>query len=298
VRGRALRSLYRRTGADPPFGDPRPAHGIGLEGYYWRFAGDGWSVIAIAGVCRDWAMVTLASDTGVWTEIVEARADPDRLGVIAGPLRADAHELHVDLGPGLSARLTQRREWPRRAFGPLGPAQSIPWLGQYWSPWLLGARVEGRCGERSLDGASAYAEKNWGAAFADHWWWGQAALDTHAGVAFAGGRVHGIAPTAIAVWTPAGLVTLAPPLARTLTRAGGGEWHVRARSPRWNIELRGEASDPVLLPVPIPGERRLEVRSRHHLLGRVHVTVRRGTRTWLEGESAVAALEDGATPRG
>ena len=50
----------------------------------------------------------------------------------------------------------------------------VPWLGQYWAPWLLAADVTGAFGERSLDGAAAYAEKNWGAAFASHWWWGQA----------------------------------------------------------------------------------------------------------------------------
>jgi len=255
-------------------------------------------VIAIAGVCRDWAMVTLASGTDVWTEIVEARADPDRFGVIAGPLRADAESLQVDLGPGLSVHLTDRREWPRRAFGPLGPAQMVPWLGQYWAPWLLGARVQGHFGGRDLAGATAYAEKNWGAAFADHWWWGQAAFGEDAGVAFAGGRVHGVAPTAIVVWTQRELMTLAPPLARTLTRAGGGEWHVRARSPRWRVELSGEAREPLLLPVPIPGERRLEIRSRHHLLGRAELRVWRGRRVWFEGDSQLAALEDGATPRG
>jgi hypothetical protein len=48
--------------------------------------------------------------------------------------------------------------------------------------------------------------------------------------------------------------------------------------------------------VPIPRERRLEVRSRHHLLGTVSVTVKRGRRVWYRGESSVAALEDGATP--
>ena len=255
-------------------------------------------MIAIAGVCRDWAMVTLASGTDVWTEIVEAHADPNEFGVIAGPLRADGASLQVDLGPGLSARFTQRREWPRRAFGPLGPAQSIPWLGQYWAPWLLGAHVEGHFGDRSLTGASAYAEKNWGAAFADHWWWGQAPFGDDAGVAFAGGRVHGVAPTAVAVWTPDEVITLAPPLARTLTRAGGGEWHVRARSPRWRVELTGEARDPLLLAVPIPGERRLEIRSRHHLQGRVDLRVWRGRTLWFEGESSLAALEDGATPGG
>jgi hypothetical protein len=113
-------------------------------------------------------------------------------------------------------------------------------------------------------------------------------------VAFAGGRVHGVAPTAVAVWAPGELITLAPPLARTVARAGGGEWGIRARSPRWRVELEGEAAAPLLLPVPVAGERRLEVRSRHHLLGRVALRAWRGRRLWLRGESDAAALEDGS----
>ncbi len=105
-----------------------------------------------------------------------------------------------------------------------------------------------------------------------------------------------MAPTAVAAWTPDGLVTLSPPFARTVTRAGGGEWHVRARSPRWRVEIEGEASDPLLLPVPLPAERRLEVRSRHHLLGRLRARVYRGRRLWLDSEG-LAGLEDGATPQ-
>ncbi|MDA0183928.1 tocopherol cyclase family protein [Solirubrobacter phytolaccae] len=248
---------------------------------------------AIAGVCRDWAMITLASSSGeVWTEVVDDPwLSPDGLGVRAGPLRADGESLRVELGPGLDVRFDDRREWPRRAFSPLGPAQMVPFLGQYWAPWLLSARVSGTFGARSLDGVSAYAEKNWGAVFAPHWWWGQAEF-----VAFAGGRVHGVAPTAVAVWTPDELVTLAPPFARTVARAGGGEWAVRASNRRWRVELEGEADAPLHLPVPIPDERRLEVRSRHSLLGRVSVVVRRGRRVWFRGESSTAALEDGATP--
>jgi hypothetical protein len=166
----------------------------------------------------------------------------------------------------------------------------IPFLGQYWAPWLLGARARGTFGARAID-THGYAEKKWGAVFAAHWWWGQAEF-----VAFAGGRVHSVAPTAVAVWTDDEVVTLAPPLARTVARAGGGEWSVRASSARWHVELAGEARDPVPLPVPLPRERRLEVRSRHHLLGTVSVVVRRGRRVWFRGESAMAALEDGATP--
>ncbi len=290
---------YRRTGADLPFSDQRRAHGVPFEGYYWRFHAPGWSVAVIAGVCRDWAMVTLAGEPGGFerTRIAEpASAAADGLGVVAGTLlRADAASLRVDLGPGarLSAALDARREWPRRPFGALGPAQVVPWLGQYWTPWLLGARVRGEADVGrtvSLDGAQVYAEKNWGGAFAAHWWWGQAP-----GIAFAGGRVHGAAPTSVVAWTPEGLVTLAPPLARTLASAGGGAWHVRARSPRWTVEIEGEARTPPLrLAVPLPAERSLEVRSSHHLLARAQYSVRRGRRVWLRGEGE-AALEDGAS---
>ena len=261
----------------------------------------------IAGVCRDargtWAMLTLASEPGGFERTViadNAWIDPNGLGVNVAPyLHADADSLTVDLGQRLSARFELRRDWPRRPWGPLGPAHSVPWLGQYWSPHLLGAHVTGTCGERSLDGASVYAEKNWGAAFASHWWWGQAGFDGGAGVAFAGGRIHGIAPTAVAAWTPDGVVTLAPPLARTVARAGGGEWRIRASSARWKVEIEGEAPGaPLDLAVPIPAQRRLEVRSRHHLLGRLRVRVHRGRRLWLAGESLAAGLEDGATPGG
>ena len=29
-------AAYRATGADPPFGDPRGYHGVGMEGHFWR----------------------------------------------------------------------------------------------------------------------------------------------------------------------------------------------------------------------------------------------------------------------
>jgi tocopherol cyclase len=247
-------------------------------------------------------MVTLCAGPGGFerTEIAQAaRADPRGFGVAAGGLlQATPDSLDVALdGARLHARFSARRDWPRRAFGALGPAQAVPWLGQYWTPHLLSAQVRGEAmlGDRELDlgGAHVYAEKNWGTAFASHWWWGQASLE-EGGVAFAGGRVHGVAPTAVVAWTRDGLVALAPPLARTVARASGGEWHIRARSPRHAIEIRAEAAGPPLrLPVPIPAERRLELRSEHHLAGRLEVTVQRGRRVILRGESALAGLEDG-----
>ena len=32
----AAMNLYRRTGADVPFGDPLPSHGTEMEGWFWR----------------------------------------------------------------------------------------------------------------------------------------------------------------------------------------------------------------------------------------------------------------------
>jgi hypothetical protein len=31
-------SIYRRTGADLPFGDPVPSHGTEMEGWFWRLS--------------------------------------------------------------------------------------------------------------------------------------------------------------------------------------------------------------------------------------------------------------------
>lgn len=245
---------------------------------------------AIAGVCRDWAMVTLAAQPDGFERTVIADdpwVDPRGLGVRAGPLRADAERLTVDLGPGLHARLAEPRGWTR-ALGPLGAAHLVPWLGQYWAPHLLGARVTGSFGARSLAGATAYAEKNWGATFPRRWWWGQGP-----GIAFAGGRIHGVAPTAVALWADDERIALAPPLARTVARVGGGEWRIRARSARWRVELHGTASDALVLPVPVPGERRLERRSHHHLTGHVAYTVWRGRRVWRR-DAGPAALESPA----
>ena len=241
---------YRRTGADPPFGDPRRAHGVRFEGYYWRFtdAAAGRVVIVLCGVCRDaagtWALVALAAQPGglVRSAIVPvARADPRRArrrGRGRPARRADS--LHVDLGPDarLDVALREPRPWPpRRAFGALGPAQLVPGLPQYWHPHLLGARVEGeaRLGEETVDlsGATAYAEKNWGPAFTEHWWWGQAQgfPDADACVAFAGGRIAlaGVraAPTAVVVRVEDRVLRLAPPLARMTAAIGGGGWRIR-----------------------------------------------------------------------
>jgi len=327
-----LLERYRATGADPPFGDPRRAHGVAMEGHYWRLTDPaaGRVVVALVAVCRapdgPWAMVTLAAHPGGFVRTVitpSAAADPRGFGVVAGPatgvadqrgfatgdgplaaLRADAERLRVDLGPGarLDVRFTRPRAWPRRAFGGLGPAHAIPGLGQYWHPHLLGAGVAGEAeldGARvDLAGAHAYAEKNWGSRFAERWWWGQA--DAFAArdvcVAFAGGPLRlgpwAGAPTALVVRIGDEVVRLGPPAAR-VSSAMDHAWALRGRSARHAVELQGEAAGhpPHLLSVPVPAERRAEVRSRQLLAGRVVLSVRRGRRLVFAGESRLAGLE-------
>ena len=316
--GRAgrLAAAYRGAGADPPFGDPRRAHGVAMEGYYWRFTDPaaGRCIVALCGVCRApdgvWAVVGLAGHPGGlvrWTNAARAVADPDALGVAASDaegatvLRGSDRRLMVDLGPDarLEAVLEGRATWPRRAFGGLGPAQAVPGLPQYWHPWLLHARVRGEAvlgGETiDLDGFDAYAEKNWGARFPGRWWWGQAGFGDGALAAFAGGRLGGpLAATAVVVRTGREVLRFTPPAAIVTAAAGGGAWRLRARSARAVLELEADASAPPhVLPVPVPLERRAVLRSEHHLGGRLRVLVRRGGRVLLREESSLAGLELG-----
>jgi hypothetical protein len=314
-----LLAAYRRTGADPPFGDPVRAHGVGMEGYYWRLTDHaaGRVVVAICGFARaddgPWAMVVLAAHPGGFVRVATTRtawADPLGLGVRAEQaLVADASQLRVDLGPDarLDVALRERRAWPRRAFGALGAAQAVPGLHQYWHPHLLGGRAVGSArlgGEEVALDAAAYAEKNWGAAFSEHWWWGQAFPDADVCAAFAGGRIRvgpvGAAPSAVVMRVGAELVRLGPPGARMATAATDGAWRVRGRSPRFSVLLEGEADDSTAaaLPVPLPAQRALEPRSRQVLAGRLAVTLWRGRRVLYRGESSLAGLEHGTTRPG
>src|SRR4051794_891296 len=190
-------AAYRATGADPPFGDPRGYHGVGMEGWFWRVthAPAGVVVVVLAALNRDaagrtWGLTALAVHPGGFVRsatVDRVRAARRGIGLRfegdAGRavLAADDGRLRVDLGPDarVDVAFADRVGWPaRRAFGGIGPAQAIPGLSQYWHPHLLGARVRGgaRAGasEIGLDGATAYAEKNWGAGgHPPAWWWGR-----------------------------------------------------------------------------------------------------------------------------
>ena len=315
--GRLL-AAYSAAGATLPFRDPRGAHGVEMEGYYWRITepGTGQVLIALCGVSiapdGDWALVALAAHPdGFLRESIAPSASAARcgLGVSAGSvLEASEDRLSADLGPDaqLAVRFRNSFPWPHRALGGLGPAQAIPALGQYWHPHLLGAHIEGHAvlGDRTidLDGATAYAEKNWGAGFPGRWWWGQAQgfEDPGVCVAFAGGVLERgrlkLSATSVVVHLGDGeTLRLVPPLAVTSVDTGASAWRVRARSARHRVTIEGDSggTEPHLLPVPIPAERRTVNRARQYLAGRMRVEVETGRRLRYRGESLLAGLEVG-----
>jgi hypothetical protein len=319
---RAYRA-YRATGADPPFGDPRRAHdGVAMEGYFWRFthAATGRVVVALCGVNRaaggHWATVALAGHPNHFLRqaaVMEASADPDRLGAVAaGAFSGGPRHVRVDLGGDarLDVTLHDLRGWTRRPFGGVGPAHAIPGLSQYWHPHVLGGRVEGRAvlGDDVLDlaGFDVYAEKNWGrGGFPDRWWWGQAqGFDRpDVCVAFAGGDVafapvHPVRLTASAIVVALGdeLIRLGQPLlSPARADVAPGRWHLRARGPVWQVEVTATAPAGAehVLPVPLPEQRRNVPAARQHLAGRLEVELRRRGRLVYAGASALAGLERG-----
>lgn len=319
----ALRA-YRATGADLPWGDPRPDHGVAMEGYFWRFTEPrtGRVVVALCGVNRAgdgrWGTVALAGHPGGFLREANVRvagADPDRLGAWAGDgtFRADPGRVRLDLGPDarLDVRLGAPAEWTRRPFGGSGLAQIVPGLNQYWHPHVLGGRVSGRAvvgGEHlKLDGATVYAEKNWGrGGFPPSWWWGQAQgfARAEACVAFAGGVVEaGRARrevTAVVVRVGNEIVRLGDPvLSPVRAEVSDERWLLRGRGPRWAVEVEGEAplGEAHVLPVPLPGERRNVPGALEHLGGRMRVELRRHGRVRWADESALAGLEHGGLAR-
>jgi hypothetical protein len=323
-------AAYRATGADPPFGDPRGYHGVAMEGYFWRItqAATGTVVVVLLAVNRDaagrtWGMLALATHPGGFVRaatVDHAAADRRALRVRAGEgaagpavLEADDERLRVDLGADarVDAAFAERVPWPGRwAFGGIGPAQAIPGLSQYWHPYLLGAHVHGtaRAGDATLDlaGATAYAEKNWGASgHPPAWWWGQAQGFARADVcvAFAGGLAAlgpvRVRATSVVVVVGGEVLRLVSPPAPLRVAVDERGWRLRGRTARHRVEIEGHANGtaPHLLPVPVPAERRRrDGLSAMHLAGALHVRVRRGGRTLFQGSSALAGLERGLGP--
>lgn len=320
----SLLDRYRATGADLPFGDPRQAHGVAMEGYFWRFSqpDSGRSIIALIGVNRSetgmWSTLGLGSHPNGFLRTVvhpEGSADPNALGASAGSaFQGSADRLHVDLGPDakLDVRISDRVDWPRPAFGGSSVFQSVPALNQYWHPWLLGGRVEGTAtvggDEWNLDGAQVYGEKNWGkGGFPDSWWWGQAQgfAEPQACVAFAGGEITAgplrTEVTALVVRLPNGRVLRLgnPGVSPVRAEVGDERWSLQGRRGLVSVTVEGNAplGAAHVLPVPLPLERRNIAGAIEHLGGRLSVEVRSRGRIVWRGESSLAGLEHGGIDR-
>lgn len=320
----AVRRAYRGSGADLPFGDPLPAHGVAMEGYFWRFTdpGSGRVLIALNGVNRaadgHWATLGVAAHPHGFLRTVahpEGHASDARLGAHAGDaFRGTADRLVVDLGADarVDVTVTDPTPWPRRAVGGSSVFQAVPGLNQYWHPWLLGGSAHGRAVVGSetwdLDGWAVYAEKNWGkGGFPDAWWWGQAQgfEDPSVCVAFAGGEVTAgplrTTVTALVVLLPDGrLLRLGDPVVSPVRAEVSDErWLLRGRSARWRVDVEGvgDLDAAHVLPVPLPRERRNVPGAIEHLGATMRVSVRRDGRLLWAGESSVAALEHGGIDR-
>jgi tocopherol cyclase len=309
--------IYRRTGANLPFGDPRPSHGAEMEGYFWRVtdAASRRVLVVLCGVNRhprgDWATVAVAAEPGGFVRsavLPDAHAAPDRLSVTAGDgaFSASETDLHLDLGSEarVDLRLSRPVHWPG-ALGGGGVFSAVPFLGQYWHPHLLGGGASGSAtigdDRWSFDDAEVYAEKNWGAGFPERWWWGQAHDFDRPDVcvAFSGGVLTAgpLAATVggVVVRVGAHLIRLAPPTARVRSTADGQRWEVQARGHGYRVRLVGTADGPPhVLPVPLPAARRNVDTDLEHLAG--HLTLEVSGRVRYRGETDLAGLEIGHRP--
>lgn len=317
---------YRRSGADLPFGRPEHAHGVAMEGHFWRFTdvANARAAIVLVGVQTDrtgtWALVGVGLSDGSWSQAVlpDAAARRHGLGARADGPKAGCfgtdERVRVRLpDTSVDVRLDALTRWPRRRpFGGSSIFQTVPGLNQYWHPWALGGTASGTVTVADttwrLAGAQVYGEKNWGrAGFPDSWRWGQAQgfAEPGACVAFAGGEVragglHGEV-TALVVRLPDGrLIRLGDPVVAPVAAEVADErWRLSGRSRHWQVDVDATAplSAAHVLPVPLVGQRRAVPGALEHLAGELEVTVRERGRPLWTGVSRLAGLEHGGLVR-
>ena len=231
-----------------------------------------------------WALVTLAAHPGRFARsAIEAPVAPDPAGFGVRAGRRAARRPRPRRGrprPGGAAgrdagrcgAVPAGRVRRARAGARWCPASRSTGTRSCWRPACAGRRASAGRPSR-LDGAVAYAEKNWGRAFPGRWWWG------HAGRSPArrsrspspAGRSGSRAPGSRRPrwWSGSGDEVLASRRRRAAAawRVGGGAWRVAARGPGVAVDLEGDAAgaEPHVLEVPVPGERRTDPRSRQHL---------------------------------
>ena len=308
---------YRAAGAELPVAPAGRDHGSPMEGYLWRIVHEPSRtvVVGLCAACRAgstrWGLVALAAQPQGSVRHLMADAavpDPRRFGlVVPEMLDGDLEHLQVriDEADWLDVTFAGPVGWPRRPLGAVGAGSLVPGLGQYWQPVLLDAEVRGEAcvaGRRlRLDGARAYAEKNWGPGFPGRWWWGQAGAFAggEVGVAFAGGHVSllgtAIAPTAVVLRLGGRIMSFAPPTSPAVVSVGNGRWLLRLRSAtnRLTIEAEAAPGGHQRLPVPVLDPRGMDMTAHHTFAGRLRLHLSRRGRTVIEAESDLAGLEEG-----
>jgi tocopherol cyclase len=312
--------LYRRTGADLPFGNPLPSHHTEMEGWFWRVSDEatGRALIALCSVNRhpdgDWSTTAVGVHPGLTVRsaaLSNARAQdrPFRVtaGDEAGNFSVGADRVHFELGDlVLDMEFGDRVLWPK-ALGGGGIFSSVPFLNQYWHPYYLGGRASGTVswdgGSWTFENAKLYAERNWGKGFPLRWWWGQAHDfgDADVSLAFSGGLLS-LGPIArdvngLVVRVGTKVIRMTPPLL-VRSQIGADRWRLRGRSLRYEIVLDGDGSHlpPHVLPVPLPADRRNIDTDFEHLGGRLLCTVKESGRVLFDGTSELAGLEVGTRP--
>ncbi|WP_232000666.1 tocopherol cyclase family protein [Mycobacterium kyorinense] len=315
-----LVSLYRRTGADVPFGDPLPSHGTEMEGWFWRLSdpSDGRVVVALCSANQhpagDWSTAAIALHPGGVVRsaaIDDVSADRTQFSVSARAgtdfVEANAKRLAMAIGDSaVDLTITREFRWPK-AFGGGGVASSVPFLNQYWHPYRLDAKASGTvtCEDQHwrFTDATLYCERNWGAGFPRRWWWGQAHDfgEADVSVAFPGGLLE-FGPlrqevTGVVVRLQDRVLRITPP-AWVSSRCDGQRWRVDARSARYRVELDGCGDDagPHVLPVPLPAQRRNIDADYEYLAGTLRCTVREWGRVIFDGTTQLAGLEIGSRP--
>jgi len=292
-----------------------------MEGWFWRLTDptSGRVVVALCGVNRhpagDWATVAVAAHPGgvVRSAVLDlAEASPNQLLLSGGTgdgdrIEATAEHLHIELGNlRLDLDFAASFDWPK-GLGGGGLFSALPYLNQYWHPYRLGGTATGHLdcdGETwPLDGATVYAERNWGAGFPDLWWWGQAHdfPGEDLSVVFTGGllRLGPIShPVGGVVFRHGDRVIRITPPGIVRSTITPDRWIITARSPRYRIQLEGtgRGTAPHVLPVPIPAERRNVDTDFEHLAGRLRCIVHRRGHLIVDATSDLAGLEIGSLP--
>ncbi|MFH8487722.1 tocopherol cyclase family protein [Streptomyces longisporoflavus] len=312
-----LRDRWRATGADLPGGNPLLSHRAPMEGYLWRFTDQarGRVLVVACGVNdhpdQPWGTVVVAAhpDRLMRSASVDgAHASTTGYEISAPPVFSLSKGLlHARLGEDIDIRcsLDPVHTWPqRRLLHGSGVFSVVPGLNHYWHPHLFDARVTGtaRLAQETwnLSDCHVYAEKSWGRGFPRAWWWGQAhGFDRpDLCVAFAGGLLgRGRATVNVSGLTlnmGSRMLSLVPPTALVRARVRDGSWRISGRTPRYEVDLIGDAAGSQALPLPVPLLQPHHFgHSLQHLAGQLRVRVRRDGKEIYTGSSALAALETG-----